>query len=415
MKSIVRRSGLLRGHLTESQKRLIDPKAATITVGIIAAIVYGSLFPFDFVYDPPTPGGPIHALLGTWRSPTSRGDMIANVMFYIPFGFFSGQSLRRLSPFVRLVLVVIAGVALSVSMELIQFYLPARYTAMSDVYANGAGTVVGAAASVMLGRRMRFSLIGNIEWKPFVALLIASWLGYRLFPFVPVIDLHKYWHSIQPLILAPKIPPFDVYRHTVIWLATGLMLERLFGTARSSISILLLAPAVLVARIFIVEKVLSPAEVVGSVLAALAWFAVLSRVRIRAVLVAALFVTAVVIQALQPFRFSPPARPFGWIPFLSLMEASPEAGVLSFFEKVFMYGSLIWLSVRAGCSLIVAATLGGVFVLALKCAQVYLADRSPEITDVIILLALAAIMKLMNEQPLENSRVADAIAFGPQK
>jgi VanZ family protein len=323
--------------------------------------------------------------------------------------------LRRFSVFVRLVLVVVSGVALSVSMELIQFYLPDRYTSMSDVYANGAGTLFGAAAAVMLRHKMRLSLVGIIEWHPFVALLIASWLGYRLFPFVPVIDLHKYWHAIQPLVLAPKLPPFDVYRHTVIWLGIGLMLERLFGLTRSRISIMLLATAVLFARIFIVEKVLSPAEVVGSVLAALVWFAVLSRARIRAVLLAALFATVVVIQALQPFQFSPPAHPFGWIPFLSLIKASPEAGVLSFFEKVFMYGSLIWLTVRAGCSLIVAATLGGALVLALKCAQVYLPDRSPEITDVIILLALAAIMKLMNEQPLKKSRVADAIAFGPKK
>jgi hypothetical protein len=97
------------------------------------------------------------------------------------------------------------------------------------------------------------------------------------------------------------------------------------------------------------------------------------------------------------------------------MEASPEAGVLSFCEKVFMYGSLIWLTVRAGCPLIVAATLGGAFMLALKCAQVYLPDRSPEITDVIIFLSLAAIMKLMNEQPLVNNRVPDAIVLGPQK
>jgi VanZ family protein len=375
----------------------MDPRLSKISVGIMAAIIYASLFPFDFVFDVPSMDGPFRALIATWHGSASRGDLIANTLFYFPFGYFVARSLRRFSGFLRVLLVVVVGVVLSVSMELAQFYLPERFTSMIDVYANGAGTLLGAVAAGMLREKTIFSQVRNVAWHPFVVLLIASWLGYRLFPFVPVIDLHKYWKAVQPLVRSPKLLPLDVYRHSVIWLSIGLMVEYIFGTARSHICIMLLVPAVLFARILIFDKLLSPAEVVGGVIGALFWFAVVSRARIRAPLIAALFTTVVVVQALQPFQVGTPTHPFGWVPFLSLIDASPELGVLSLLEKVFMYGSLIWLAVRAGFSLMVAAAFGSVLVLALEFTKLFLPGRSAEITDVIILVALAAAMKLMNE------------------
>jgi len=74
-------------------------------------------------------------------------------------------------------------------------------------------------------------------------------------------------------------------------------------------------------------------------------------------------------------------------------------GRLSFFEKAFTYGTLTWLLVRAGCSLRTATVLGGLLVLCLRMEQVYLPGRSAEITDVLILVILAAMMKLMPYDP----------------
>lgn len=379
-------------------ERTIDSAFAWIAAGIVFVIVYGSLFPFHFHDDHPTIG-PLRSLLDTWSAAPGRGDLLANVLLYVPYGLFSVPVLRRWPALPRILLVTFGGMAMSVALELAQFYLPGRIPALSDVYANTIGALLGSAAGAKaFGRSRRWPIV-NVELRPFVVLLLASWLGYRLFPYVPTIDLHKYWTAIKPLIFSPSLPPLDFYRHTVVWLAVALLLEALVGTARSRVAMLLFAFAVLGARIFILDALLTPAEVGGAVLASAAWCAILWRLRIRAHAVAALFVGLVLIQALEPFQFSSTARSFEWIPFAGLLHGSLEVNIRSFLEKAFTYGALVWLMVRAGCSWATAASLSGGLVLGLRFLQVFLPGRSAEVTDAVMVLLFAGAMKLLGEDP----------------
>jgi VanZ family protein len=400
----------------------IQPKFAFITAVVAAAIVYGSLYPFAFYHHA---GDPLRALLGTWNIFSSRGDLIANVLMYLPFGFFAIQSTRHMSSVLRVGLVLFAGMMFSTALELTQYYDRGRDSAMSDIYANAAGTLIGALAGASITRAVRLPAIANVQRRPFVLLLLACWLGYRLFPFAPVIDLHKYWGAVKPLIFAPKLPFLDLYRHFAIWLVIALLLEALLDTAYhrlkpvppnhrlkpvlpnhrltavipSRLATALLACGVLAARILIDGIVLSPAEVAGSLLAAVVWAVVLFRIRIRAIVVAALLVTLVVVHGLEPFRFLAEARRFSWMPLRSLMEGSLEFNILSFLYKVFNYGALVWVAMRAGLRWSAATLAAGSLVLGLSVCQVYLPGRSAEITDLVILLLVAATMKLMGEDP----------------
>jgi VanZ family protein len=299
----------------------------------------------------------------------------------------------------RIFCVVFCGLALSVSIELIQAYEPGRVSALPDVYSNTIGTLIGAVTGVILFGLPFPWQTDIVERRPFVIVLIACWFGYRLFPYVPVIDLHKYWAAVKPLVFSPQLPPLDLYRHCVIWLALALLLEALLGTGRSRVALLVLVPAVLFARILIIDAELSPAEVVGGTLAALVWGAGLSRLTARAPIIAVLFAGVVAIQALEPFQFSAVAHSFGWVPFAGFMRGSIEVNVRSFFEKVFTYGTLTWLIARSGCRLAIAAGLGCIFVLCLRVSQVYIPGRSAEITDPIMLLIVAGVMQSMGENP----------------
>jgi VanZ family protein len=292
-------------------------------------------------------------------------------------------------------------------MELLQFYEPSRVSALSDVYSNTIGVLLGSAAGVILfGRPFPWRSV-TMERRPFIVLLICCWLGYRLFPYVPVIDLHKYWTAVKPLAFSPVLPPLDFYRHTVIWLAVALLIEALFGNARSRVALLLLVLSVFFARVLIVDAVLSPAEVAGGTFATLVWCGFLSRLQTRAPIIAALFAGVVAIEALQPFEFSAVAHPFGWIPFGSFMRGSVEVNVRAFFEKAFTYGTLTWLIARAGYKLIIAVGLSSGLVLCLRLSQVFLPGRSAEITDPIMLLILAGIMRSMGENPTRVEAVVE--------
>jgi VanZ family protein len=385
--------------LTESSQG----KYAVIASGVLAMIVFGSLFPFDF-YANPNPAGPLGALIATRDIPGGRGDVIANLLLYIPLGFFSVLALSSRPRFQHVLLVIFAGWMLSTAIELTQFYDRGRVSSLSDVYANGAGTGLGAIAGVILQHKFRLPAIGNARQHPFVVVLLACFLGYRLFPYVPTIDLHKYWQAVKPLLVAPRLPAQALYRHTVNWLAIAVLLEAVAGAARSRLVFILFIPAVLFARILIIDIALSPAEVAGGLIAGLAWIGILSRLRAGVILITLMLVGSVIVQSLDPFHFSATARAFGWIPFRSFLSGSIGANGASFFEKAFTYGALTWLLVRAGCSLRTATLLGGSLVLCLRLEQVYLPGRSAEITDVLLLVMLAAMMMLMSEDPSGQDR-----------
>ena len=271
---------------------------------------------------------------------------------------------------------------------------------MSDVYANTLGVLLGGCAAVASSRLSGKSL--GIAWNPPVFILLACWLGNRLYPYVPVIDLHKYWDALKPLWMSPQLDGIDIYVHAVYWLAIGVLLDALLGASRSRVVLALFFPALIVARTVIARIILSPDEIAGGFIAVAIWCLWLWRVGSRVQIVAGFLIVSVVIQALEPFQFSSIPRPFGWIPFRSLVWGSPETAVLSFFEKVFQYGCLVWLLKHGGNSWLRATLWSATLVMGLRWMQIYIPGRSAEITDITLLLIIAGVMGLTSH--LDTSR-----------
>ncbi len=117
----------------ELRKR--TPSYAVMLVGITVLIVYGSLYPFDFAAAP-NRIGPLQALLSTWRSLYGWGDVLGNVLLYVPVGFCVVAALPRRAGFTRVLLGGLAGLTLCTSIEIAQYYDRGRDTSMSDVYSN---------------------------------------------------------------------------------------------------------------------------------------------------------------------------------------------------------------------------------------------------------------------------------------
>ena len=78
----------------KEEKHHLDSGSAVIAAGMLVLIVYGSLYRFNFRHVS-NPAGPFRALLATWPTLTRPSDILANILFYLPFGFFIGRSLLR--------------------------------------------------------------------------------------------------------------------------------------------------------------------------------------------------------------------------------------------------------------------------------------------------------------------------------
>jgi len=65
-----------------------------------------------------------------------------------------------------------------------------------------ASTLAGAMIGRLAGADLRGPVMAIREFAAFARLLLLAWVGWRLYPYVPTIDLHKYWHSVKPLFTA---------------------------------------------------------------------------------------------------------------------------------------------------------------------------------------------------------------------
>jgi hypothetical protein len=123
---------------------------AIVLLLLTTVILCGSLFPFEYYEGRSYPGGPLAYLLSTWREWDDSGDLLANILLYLPFGFLTTCALpRRLPGAARALIAALAGTALAGGMETAQFYDVGRVTSMGDVYANGIGAGIGAVAAAL--------------------------------------------------------------------------------------------------------------------------------------------------------------------------------------------------------------------------------------------------------------------------
>ena len=385
-------------HNTISSGRSFAP-AFAVTV---ALILYGSLYPFEF-YNHVDPAQGLRYLLSTWHTRSTVGDLLANILLYLPFGFFAAKTLTGSLPHSASSSPCLPGRCLSTASEYAQLWDLGRVAAMSDVYANSIGAFLGALAGTALAIDLHLSRWKELRRRPFAFLMILCWIAFRLFPFVPVIDAQKYWHAVLPLLQPPGFTFTDLLPYFASWLAAGALLQSALGPAAGRYALPALLMATLCARIGISDVALSQAEIVAGFAAAAIWVAWLHARKYRIPIVALALAATVVVDGLRPFRFLSAPRAFDWIPFLGLIDGSIWTSLPAHIFKFFLYGTLLWSLRRSGLSWLAATMVTAVFVFLVHYLQIYLPGRSAEITDVLLVVMAAALMRTL-EREVESQR-----------
>ena len=157
------------------------------------AIVYTSLQPFA-PWIAPAPGTSFF-LFAPWPPRWTRFDVIANVVAYVPFGFFVALVPRRRPPFGRLSVAIAAGAALSFVLESLQMFVPPRDANVIDLISNTTGATLGGLVAIAFARsaaakRRAMSLrdrwfapgrVGDLGLA-----LLAIWLAMQVNPGIPL-------------------------------------------------------------------------------------------------------------------------------------------------------------------------------------------------------------------------------------
>ena len=181
----------------------------------VALIVYASLYPFDQWRDQGI--WTWSFLTAPWPKYWLGFDVAANVLGYAPLGFFLTLSVMRMGWQTREVWVSTAAAAcLSLALEGLQSYLPARVPSFPDFLLNTLGAFLGAVLANSLehlGLLRRWSQF-RARWfvrDAYMALvLMAVWPVALLFPVAVPLGLGQVWERVEDaLTSAFEATPFE--------------------------------------------------------------------------------------------------------------------------------------------------------------------------------------------------------------
>lgn len=374
--------------------------AAWLLAVIAFLIAYGSLYPFRFAAV--DGAGSLDLLHRLSFARTTRSDLAANVLLYLPLGASLAWLLAtRLGGLLAVLAATAIGTLLSFTIELAQLYETRRVASLTDVACNSIGTAAGAFIALAIAsthRRLRSSPLSGVLRHPVATALLLSWVGYRLAPFVPVLDPGKWATAFAPLAKAGWWSAAAIIPHALAWLVLTVACERIAaGRARRVAAIAMLV--VLAGRVLFTDMLLEPAEIAGMAIAlALAGLLLRLPVERAASILAAALIVLIAIQGLSPFDFQLAQDRFALVPFGESLTRYRATNLPDMFLRCYSYGALVWLLARSGLSVFPATMLGAGVVFSVELLQTWLPGHTADITDPLLAIAAGGLIAVFERE-----------------
>ena len=360
----------------------------TVFVLVIVFVIYGSFYPFDYVPHTAT-FADLAELFFAWPEHVSLIDAVGNILLFAPFGLLVPPVSKRQRP-----ALLLAGIALAWLIQYVQFWFPSRVPCGSDAWFNTAGIAIGYGLAFALRRfTERIHALADQApplW-PVASALLLIWVAYRWFPLVPTVDPQNIKHGLKPLFLSFHWESAKVLHDAVAWLVffrlirySPLQRWHALWAGLAAVGILLFEP-------FIVNNDVSWSNVIGLAAALLCrpWFA---KGQKSLFFLICLLMLSLIYSGLSPFAFGPNAD-FHWLPFAGMLDGSMFMNLDALIEKVYLYGSLLFLMRHFGLRSWPASMTVAALLLGIEIVQQWLPGHTPEITDPLLALLIGFCLK----------------------
>jgi hypothetical protein len=225
--------------------------------------------------------------------------------------------------------------------------------------------------------------------------LLGCWAIWFLFPLFPVMGRSLLRYKLSLFLHSPLMDLVPLISAAGCWFAAGSLLRA--AALRPARWLLAASVLMIPLQFVVVDRQPALAELAGAILGAASFALSWSKRDTHRPLLAWGFLVLIVVRGLAPFDFAEPTTHFSWIPFGGFLAMDWQTGIQLLAEKVFWYGTAIWLMVRAEmpraeipgvrATIIVALTL-----LAIEIVQTHLPGRTAEITDPLIALLAGVAM-----------------------
>jgi len=369
---------------------------AWLSLGVIALIAYGSLYPFNLK----------HADFDFWTvfsqlswARAGRVDRVSNVLLYAPLGFcvflwFDGRVKRITAAGIALVV----GALLSLAIEMAQVFISSRVPSLWDVTLNTCGTAAGAIGGMawhMLSARLLRSDAGAGTDNRGAWCVLLLWFGWRWAPFELQLNLAKFKAALQPLT-RPEFDAWQTLHYLVWWIVVSQIVFAMVNRTRATESLLAVIAATLIGRLFFADPALIASELLALLLL-LPTLVALHKVSSapRQWLVLFLFAALFTWDALEPWEFSTVAGSFGFWPFMGWIQAGMPINAPWLLRLLFIFSALAWLLHTLGAStgLIVYGLPSAI--LLIEILQLWLAGHRSSVTEPVFALAVVLCLRVL--------------------
>lgn len=367
----------------------IGRKTLQVAVGLVfLLIIYGSLYPFRWNLAAPQ--------AFVWRGPVGLMDLVENIVLFLPLGFLLGwdwqQHPHRRTHFAGWLLL---SMGVAGGLQWLQKYLP-RTPALSDVVFNLLGYLLGWGAGWLARWRMGHLLERHRHWAQadrFTLVLLALWLVAELYPLIPTLAVSEVWHNVKSLWQTPAWQPRRMLLHvgmTVLGLAAVAQLLRSVQLAHHArLAAGAMAAAVLLGKFGVMGQRPGVAVVAGIAGGWLLW-RLLDTLpeRLRWASTAWVAVLTYALDAFWPWQWRAVPSPMVWVPFSASLATMLQSAIAARALECLCFGAIVWSTVRNGGLLIGLTLCTALLAFVGEWAQRYLPTRTPEITSVVLALAM---------------------------
>ena len=350
-------------------------------------IIYGSLYPFAFA---PAAPDAIVRMFSNWELTNSRGDILGNIVLFVPWGVAGVFSMApRLGAGVSVALTAGLGFAIALGVQVGQVWVPSRFASMGDVFWNLVGLATGALLGRLLLKHLQSSSGKSVDtltaWSLIVAWVLVEWS-----PLVPSLDFQLVKDQVK-LLLAGG-PAFSI-PGIVLQTAVALFLGSLLGLAFGGRRALWLLPSVLgsiaLGKLFFRGASMDASVLLGFTLGTCGWWAIyrLSEDRRNLIVVCSLL-AAYTTEALSPFVLRDTPAAVSWVPFAAMLQGSMMTNLGALLSRLVLYASILQTFRHAGGTPSIASVGLAFWVLVMELMQTLIDTRSADFTEPLLVLLL---------------------------
>lgn len=348
---------------------------------VIVFIAYGSLYPFNFDLSRPLPAD-IGAWLLNWQQRTIRSDVIANILLFIPFGFFGAltiQQQQKRYPLLSILVMLGLGVVFALCLQFVQFYLPSRVSHAADALLNAIGILVGIALAAysnsqriqrMIPARLRFGLSPAF-------LVLFLWLGWQFFPYIPVFESKQFGQSLDTIVKSTW-SLLVWLQHVLFWLIFYHLVQRVLGKDYRLSFLILVSVFVIIIKLAMYRSQLGWSEISAIPLAIVLHRGIGTRWMVRLIGIAS--VALLLWQNLFPLKFQGELNAFQWLPFNDFLKGSTWYNLSELIEESFLLAAIGYFSAKWWHNYGWASGMLLLLAMVITTLQLFIVAKNPDIT-----------------------------------